>query len=317
MGYVASKNIRIFPTSNRSTNNGTNWVTEYNLAGILRSILSEKSFVISDAPEGGKPFEFVINGYYVKVADWTNIEGATDEGSCTLVVFEKTDGDNENSKVVAKVKETKGAGADDSFSYIKGDDAGTKPSIDSGDSEKTLTLAVRKSDKWEVPASSRLNLVKLYVNALAGITIGPTGSIAFSKGSSIKGNPKGALDFSEVNVSGGTFSGVTIGPTGALQSSFSGILNQPTGSLGAISLTGDIDADGHEIRNGVYSGQLKGPSGTLGNVYAEGALGPTGAGTIAATSLTDKAGITITAAASHTSDDNNLARLFKLDDGEL
>ena len=257
----------------------------------------------------------------MKVDNWNDITNATaastTKGNCTLVTFEKTNSDNEGSEIVAKVKETKSPDADVSFSYIEGEDASIESVTSSSGDTKTLTLAVRKSDKWEVPASSRLNLVKLYVNALAGITIGPTGSITFSKGSSIGGNPKGALDFSEVNVSRGTFSGVTIGPTGALQSSFSGILNQPTGSLGAISLTGDIDAAGHEISNGVYSGQLKGPSGTLGNVYAEGALGPTGAGTITATSLTDKAGIIITAAASHTSNDNNLARLFKLDDGEL
>ena len=374
MGYAASDRIRIFPSSSRTQNGkiGTNWVTEYNLSSIVNKLLGCSGFVITPTstdtllgsynPETGDctykitpkstPFEFNINGYFVKIDSVEDIKTAIDAedvaGKCSNIRFFR--GSSDKKGVYAQVFPT-GGSTDVSFTYLDGGDGAKAPAGVSSESSNNTLLLFRtvKEDSTDdftsitIPQSSRIHFSHLmgvnmenFINTVldgskivgpTGVTVGPTGAIHFSKGAKITGDinneaninlgPTGAITLtnsvikgsasatgatiaggtfnnptiSQPNISGGNINGtklygVTVGPTGAIQSTF--------------------------------AGQLVAPTGTLSTVHVTQSLGPTGSATVTATEITN-GGVTITASTSHPedSDSNNLARLFRFDDGEL
>ena len=77
MSNVESNQIRIFPSSNRTAgNNGTNFLTEYNLSSIVNKLLmpyngaNNNGFLITtslNAANDDEDIEFNIGGYFVSV----------------------------------------------------------------------------------------------------------------------------------------------------------------------------------------------------------------------------------------------------------
>lgn len=251
MGYVNSSNIRIFPTSSRSTNSGTNWVTENNLASILRSILSSnKSFVISDA--GESPFKFVINGYYVEVNGWDDLENNLSNGSnnsCTLINFVKDD-----KKITAQITIIKN-NSDESFQYLDGGD--NKDLVGGGTliPAEPFVLAEYSGDAWKVPDTSRLNLVKLLLN---DAFISEEGTITnkgtIEGGSLSKVKLTGGTDNDDNIISKGSLQGVDIGPKDSVPSKFTGTLNDTIldGTLivkAGKTIKPQEDSEGHTVND--------------------------------------------------------------------
>lgn len=270
MGYIASNNIRIFPSSERTGDKaGTNWLTEYNLSSIVNKLLGTKGFVITpddDSPisEGKAIVEFNIGGYYVSTTledIKTAIDSTNDnyEGGCGIVKFTKS-----GKSVTATILLDK-EGSDESYWSLSGSD---KAAQTEGDAIDLIILETADNGtSYTVPITSRINLNNLLLDRA---NIGPTGTVNVAKGGTIN--------------NGGTIA-----------------------NSGSFDNTGTITSDG-TINIG--------PTGT---VNVGGRLTPTGSsGSIIATALQAVGGGT-TVKASNTSkgDDNNLALLFEIDDGEI
>lgn len=334
MGYIVSDNIIIFPTSNRlnGSYNGTNWLTEHNIANITDQLNYNKGFVISprEKEEGytksettndytfdyngssTTPFEFNIAGYYVKTtigaisnAITSNDKDKTKE-CCSLINF--TSVNNTDSTDVYAFIKTLGpqdAGSLYSpFQHLDGEDrvdkGEIKPSVENINNK--LLLFTVKGSTGTIPATSRIHLPHLVgtnIEDLGGavlgrgtLTIGPTGTLHFI-GGQIEGNISANITGSTINysnsninygtgsnINGGNFNGITIGPSGTTQSKFAGQLDAPTGTLGAVTFNGTVNANNQNINggnfNGKFAGQLLGPTGTLGAITLNGTVTATG-----------------------------------------
>ena len=347
MGYVASNDIRIFPTSNRSndTNSGTNWVTEYNLAGIIANLANEDGFVVSSDNElgswnssngDGRKIKFYIKGYYVEVK--------------TDVLYNLLGGQTGN--IYATVSITPNS-ADESFNYLTGNDsdgnctlvefirATNKPP--SGYS--LLLFIIKELNVIEVPDSSRINFVHLLLD---GGVIGTSNKIT----------NKGTIDNSSGTISGGTLTEATY--SGTIGTISGGTITNTTlskvtingdggtssfmGNIGASTLTGTLDANKQQINNAIYRGTIgtltggeikdtaiRGKSsfaGTINDSLLDGTLTvgagkiitPTGDSSQIIATRIKANNITLTPSTTKDNDsnaDNNLAKIFKIDDGEL
>ena len=66
--YLSSDKVNVFPASLRTYNGYGKYTTEFNLTGIVKSVVDKDSYIISRSLEDS-PFKFVINGYYFEVND--------------------------------------------------------------------------------------------------------------------------------------------------------------------------------------------------------------------------------------------------------
>ena len=153
-----SNSIRIFPSSNRSSNSGhytDNFVTEYNLSSIVNKLLLQgynkngaptsvvyngvsvpiNGFIISDNPTA-TTIDFNINGYFINVSrsDILNAIGSEKiTPSETLyqdfIWFEEI-----NNRVYALAKFTNTNGEEEGLKHLDGTDSNTSTTID-----KTVT----------------------------------------------------------------------------------------------------------------------------------------------------------------------------------
>ena len=71
MAYIKSDGIRVFPSIGRGTHDPeAELVNEGNVSQLIRSLSrNRKSFVVTENKENGKPFEFVIFGFYFRVGN--------------------------------------------------------------------------------------------------------------------------------------------------------------------------------------------------------------------------------------------------------
>ena len=70
MAFIDREKITVFPVANKPTDPLSRLNTEYNLTNIVNRLVDTRNFVITNNEElqgQHQPFEFNINGYYVKV----------------------------------------------------------------------------------------------------------------------------------------------------------------------------------------------------------------------------------------------------------
>ncbi len=163
MSYINGSKLHIFPSSGRTANGGEdNWLSEYNLSSIVNQFIDggrKSSFVISGTTGEGKPIEFNIAGYYIKVDDAQDIvtyAGSdnfppTDESSdkaSSFVTFTK-----QGSFYCATLyfKDGKLEGKD---WWVSTEDSSSK------DADESVTLQLFDGS-YNIPATSRISVVGL------------------------------------------------------------------------------------------------------------------------------------------------------------
>lgn len=69
MGYIASEQITVFPSTRRSGYPMSRMMSEANLVGIVNKFLDTKGFVITDSfsTDENSTLDFNINGYYFSI----------------------------------------------------------------------------------------------------------------------------------------------------------------------------------------------------------------------------------------------------------
>ena len=251
MGYIASNNIRIFPTSNRGAGPaGTNWVTEHNLASIIANLVNNvkdnKGFVVSEGTNGDKTFAntdpviFYLGGYLVETtweAITTNTSDSKAKGYCSLINF-NVSGKQVTASITIKNSNAAETNAlETSYNHLTGNDTGEEDTDEAIPSKtETLSLVITDSS-GTVPDSSRINFVHLLLDG-GVIGEGEKGSIT-NKGTIYNNN----------KITGGNLTHVTIGPEGSDASSF-------TGNIGASTLTGALNANSQQINSAIYNGTI-------------------------------------------------------------
>lgn len=76
MAYLASDNIKVFPSIGRTEKDAdAELMNEGNISNIVRSLCRErKSYVLSKTFSDSAPFEFVIYGFYFKIIDVSTLK---------------------------------------------------------------------------------------------------------------------------------------------------------------------------------------------------------------------------------------------------
>lgn len=184
-----SDSIRIFPSSNRSSNSGhytDNFVTEYNLSSIINKLLLQgydrngaptslnfgedpnnytanvNGFVISDSFSEDADFDFNINGYFISVrgADIINTAG-TDKGQ-SFVWFD-TDVDKKYICACIQINTS----ADEKGLYRlegKEGESGTSFSLTSKGNIIALPLLINSGGTYSVVPTSKLRLTNFAID---------------------------------------------------------------------------------------------------------------------------------------------------------
>ena len=298
MGYVASNDIRIFPTSNRSLGpTGTNWVTEHNLAGIIANLVNKvgnnKGFVVlpnkaSDSKvEDDKNIVFYLEGYLIS-AKAGLIKTAADNdnnastGQCSFVKFYKDNAGN----YCAGIAISSSVSQDESYNFINGNDVTTSSSSQVESINPSAFLVLLNSSS-QIPDSSRINFVHLLLD---GGVIGANGAIdirekgTINNGGVISGGqiygfniPKGEgitnngnIDNSDGTISGGKLAGEFSGGDDITSASIDYTSNASIKNikLGSIKLTGTIYSNSGKLA-GVISGGDNSAGPNLNNAISQ------------------------------------------------
>ena len=101
MGNILSKNIRVFPTTQReNVDPSAKFTTEYNLTSLLNKLLDRKAFVITsdeDLKKGYKvaegkinSLEFNIMGYFFSMIDFEIADYMTDDSGYINAIIKIT-----------------------------------------------------------------------------------------------------------------------------------------------------------------------------------------------------------------------------------
>lgn len=122
MGYIDSANIKVFPTTQRQTQDASaRMMTEYNLTSIINRLVDKKCFVISSDTldsDGyfvidNSRFEFNLFGYYFSIESIDKILNSITElnnkakrkdSSVGAVLFSNDDVDSSKLAIVAEIK---------------------------------------------------------------------------------------------------------------------------------------------------------------------------------------------------------------------
>lgn len=169
MSYISGNKLHIFPSSGRTANSGEdNWLSEYNLSSIVNQFIDggrKSSFVISRTTGAGKPIEFNIAGYYIRVDDAQDIvtyagdsnfsaaEGSID-GASSFVTFAKG-----GSSYYATLYFTGGKLNGKDF-WASAEDGSSKDAWASADADESVSLLLF-DESYNIPATSRISVVGL------------------------------------------------------------------------------------------------------------------------------------------------------------
>lgn len=164
MGYINSRDIRIFPTSNRTDSNqtGTNWLTEYNIASIVNQLTGCNGFVTFPAygkklehiaPDSAEEIKFNIGGYYFETTVGA-IETAlntlsANSGTTSYITFTNPGGNR-----TATIKLANPSNGDISYRYLIGKDGGDDTTV----GVKELPPLILYDSNGNIPQESRLNI---------------------------------------------------------------------------------------------------------------------------------------------------------------
>ena len=123
MSNVESNQIRIFPSSNRTAgNNGTNFLTEYNLSSIVNKLLmpyngaNSNGFLIT-TDINDNYIEFNIGGYFVNVAK-SAIVNAINNSSGEENIYQNFVSFNVSDNIVNAIIRTNSSAQSNDPSYI-------------------------------------------------------------------------------------------------------------------------------------------------------------------------------------------------------
>lgn len=166
-------NLQVFPISiTRKSNPGARVLSEMNLTSIFRCFTDEKSFVVSDSFEAGKPFEFVINGYYCRIEKNVipNCFNGFSNGSIYAVILLKQT--SEGYPVLAADEITDGSG-ESATSTFTGVQFTTNPEDiknDNGYIPYNLEILIKSGTSFTIPSTSKIkmNLTSIKLNEIDG-----------------------------------------------------------------------------------------------------------------------------------------------------
>ena len=176
MAYIASNDIKMFPSSNRNPENDatSRLTTEYNLVNIVNRLITDNidgtkpaGFVITETADSNSPFEFSIHGYYFYIPQlssltdsftsetniWGSIKMSSDTSNAGLFEYITKFDPNEASGAYTldgtnRVSELDGT---NEFLGVKfTDDKQTDPGVYS------VHLLTKSGNNWVIPEDSKI-----------------------------------------------------------------------------------------------------------------------------------------------------------------
>ena len=176
MSNVESNQIRIFPSSNRTAgNNGTNFLTEYNLSSIVNKLLmpyngaSSNGFLIT-TDINDDYIEFNIGGYFVNVAK-SAIVNAINNSSGETNIYQNFVSFNVSDNIVnATIRVNPSTqSTDPSYIYMLGSDNVTSDATIEEGNEISLPIlnVTGEANNYQITSlysNSKLRLVNLAID---------------------------------------------------------------------------------------------------------------------------------------------------------
>lgn len=153
-------NLQVFPISiARKSNPGARVLSEMNLTSIFRCFTDEKSFVVSDSFESGKPFEFIINGYYCRIEKDVipNCFNGFSNGSIYAVILLKDS--SEGYPILAAEEKTSGSGASATSKFTGVQFTSDLEKIDNNDYiPYSLEILIKSDNTFTIPSTSKVKM---------------------------------------------------------------------------------------------------------------------------------------------------------------
>lgn len=158
MGYIASSNIKVFPSARRSDSyqRESRLFTENTVTGIIKHITEMESYVITNSFDVNDKFEFYIDGYLFTISKGSQILSSLEDiTSTSIYAYITIDTGNSSFEITGQDIDSKYEGLVITDQFNNNWDS--EPNIFY---LKLLERSSASSSDWSVPETSKIKFTR-------------------------------------------------------------------------------------------------------------------------------------------------------------